>query len=394
MVHARQVRTTRAQVAPDLAALVAHYQRELRLESWRIEAAYVPDLTDASGRAVWGLCAPLADAKVAKIVIRDPATPPDGATAEQALEQVRETVIHELAHLHFAPFGLQAPAEVSAEENAVWAFAEALAKAWGTPDAPLVARGMLAAIDDVRARLVASPSSKELRHMEMDPKLAAEAVGLLASKDAKGALDFLQRFVTAALGGKAEGEPSAEPPAEEPPPEPAPAMGAEPPPEEQPKARAVAGDDAALAFARSALVLSGETDPARALAELARRSRLAVELEEREAKLAADRVKLDVAERGKLVARLVEIGAETPHTSGLASGALCKRLADEPLDELRARVASLGAPRPKVRAASPAGDHGLSAEEIAKCKARGVDPEKYAALRAGINARSAKEISR
>ena len=174
-------------------------------------------------------------------------------------------------------------------------------------------------------------------------------------------------------------------------------MAAEMPPaeEEQPKARAVVADDAAaLAFARSALVLSGHTEPGLALAELTRRSRLAVELEEREAKLARDRAALDAAERGKLVARLVELGAETPHTSGLASGAVCKRLADEPLDELRSRVAALGGQRPRVRAPQGEAPGDLSAEELAKCKARGVDPEKYAALRAGISARSAKETGR
>lgn len=396
VVHARQVSAPRAQSAavsaPDLAALVAHYQRELRLENWRIEATYAPDLADPrSGRPVWGLCFPTGDAKVAKIVIRDPATPPDGETPETALSHVRETVIHELAHLHFAPFGHVAPAEVSAEENAVWAFAEALAKAWGTADETSIARAMVAAIDNVRARVV-GPDPKETRKMDLDPKLAAEAVGLLAAKDAKGALDFVQRFVTAALGGKAE--PSKDLPEEEPPA--APPAAAVPPPaegeEEKPKARVVAGPDPLLAFARSVLALVGDSDPSRALAEVARRTELAGQLEAREAAVARDRAALDAAERGKLVARLVELGAETPHTSGLASGVVVKRLADEPIADLRARVTELaaGAPRARVlRAGTERGAHDLTADELDKCKARGIDPEKYAATVAGIRRRSA-----
>lgn len=378
--------------APDLAALVAHYQRELRLENWRIEATYAPDLADPrSGRPVWGLCFPTGDAKVAKIVIRDPATPPDGETQETALSHVRETVIHELAHLHFAPFGHMAPAEVSAEENAVWAFAEALAKAWGTADEGTIARAMVAAVDNIRARFV-GPDLKETRKMDLDPKLASEAVGLLASKDAKGALDFLQRFVTAALGGKAE--PSKDVPEEVPSPDAAPPAAEVPPPPEEPKAaRVVAGPDPLLAFARSVLALVGDSDPSRALAEVARRTELAGQLEAREAAVARDRAALDAAERGKLVSRLVELGAETPHTSGLAEKKICKRLADEPIAELRARVASLAAsatPRTRVRAHADRIDaNGLTEAEVEKCKAQGVDPEKYAALRAGIRARSA-----
>jgi hypothetical protein len=45
--HARPVaeRAAVAPSAPDLAALVAHYQRELRLLDWRLDVSYAPGFT-------------------------------------------------------------------------------------------------------------------------------------------------------------------------------------------------------------------------------------------------------------------------------------------------------------------------------------------------------------
>ena len=119
---------TSATTAPDLAALAAEWQVLLRLRDWQIDVSYAPDLCDAAGRPVWGLCSPIVDSKTATIIIRDPATPPDGCTVEQAVAQVEETVCHEMAHLWFSPFDNRYPAEIAAEENAVWAFSGALAK--------------------------------------------------------------------------------------------------------------------------------------------------------------------------------------------------------------------------------------------------------------------------
>ena len=143
--------------APDLPALLAHYQRELRLLDWRVSVSYAPDLADAQGRPVWGLCYPVADNKTARIVIRDPATPPPGASIATAASTVEETIVHELLHLHFAAFGNVTPAAVAAEENAVWALSGALVAARGTPREGTIARAMLAGVD--RAAHTLSPEN-------------------------------------------------------------------------------------------------------------------------------------------------------------------------------------------------------------------------------------------
>ncbi|MBL0197626.1 MAG: hypothetical protein IPQ09_26100 [Myxococcales bacterium] len=382
--HARPVAeraAVAAPVAPDLAALVAHYQRELRLLDWRLDVSYAPDLADSRGRPVWGLCYPTVDAKVATIVIRDPATPPDGATAEQAVKQVVETVVHELLHLHFAAFGTSSPAEIAHEEQVVWALAEALIKAKGTPDEAMYARAALVAIDRSTAKVRAA-KAQEKENM-LDPKLALEGLKIITAKDAKGALELLNRLLASALGGEAEAE---EPAAEEP-------AAEEPAAEPMPAARVVVapGEDALAALGRAALALTGVSDPGEAIAEMARRSALAVGVEEREAAVARDRAVLELTERKALVASLVKVGAETPATSGLATGTLVPRLMGEPIAELRARVAAMTAARPVARVVPPTDDaaDGLTPAERAKCKAKGIDPNVYLATRAGIRARNA-----
>jgi hypothetical protein len=137
---------------PDLDGLVTRYQELLRLRDWRIEVAYKPGLSTRDGRPVWGLCYPTVDARVARIEIRDPSTPPAGVSLEDATAQVVETVVHELVHLHFAAFGNTSPAEIAAEEQAVWALAGALVSAHGTTREAPIARAMLAGV--ARARVV------------------------------------------------------------------------------------------------------------------------------------------------------------------------------------------------------------------------------------------------
>ena len=129
---------------PDLAALVTHYQRELRLLDWRVSVSYATDLADSQGRPVWGLCYPVADNKTARIIIRDPSTPPPGATGARAAATVEEALVHEMTHLHFAAFGNVTPAAIAAEEQAVWALSGALVAARGTPREGVIARAMLA----------------------------------------------------------------------------------------------------------------------------------------------------------------------------------------------------------------------------------------------------------
>jgi hypothetical protein len=377
-----------APIAPDLAALVAHYQRELRLLDWRLDVSYAPDLADSRGRPVWGLCYPTVDAKVATIVIRDPSTPPDGATSEQAARQVVETVVHELLHLHFAAFGTSSPAEIAHEEQVVWALAEALINAKDTPAEAMLARAAMVAIDRSTAKVRAA-KAQEKENM-LDPKLALEGLKIVTAKDAKGALDLLGRLLASALGGEVPPDPEDAPP-------PAGDGGADETTEPAPAAAAARvvvappADKSLVVLGRAALALTGVSDPGEAIAEIARRSALAVDLEQREASVARDRAVLELTERKALVASLVKVGAETPATSGLATGTLAPRLMSEPIAELRARVAAMTAARPTAARVVPPTDDPIEAtpEVIAKCKAKGVDPKAYLATRAGIRARNA-----
>lgn len=475
--HARPVAeraAVAAPIAPDLAALVAHYQRELRLLDWRLDVSYAPDLADVKGRQVWGLCYPVPDNKSARIVIRDPSTPPKGATPEQAAAQVVETVVHELTHLHFAPFGNVTPAAIAAEEQAVWALAEALIRAKGTPDEALYARAMLAQIDASKGRASVGPAQNDVTsaigaalraRFPSDGEscqgpwvqdtfassvvyelagvlyevgftfdgttatLGAEPVRVIRSyspapapaapapmsrqvtpksraatatngeDDMASALseDLVKMLIEAAASGDKKLAPLASAVLSEllgvGAPKPAADPAADPPPAaDSPAAARVAPvpaasePDALLAFGRVALALLGKTDPGEAIAEIARRSALAVGVEEREAAVARDREVLELTERKALVANLVTLRAETPHTSGLAVGTLVPRLMAEPIAELRARVVALGGSAPKAPAARvvPGTDplESLSERERAMCAEMKLDPATYAAHKA------------
>lgn len=169
--------------------------------------------------------------------------------------------------------------------------------------------------------------------------------------------------------------------------EPAAAGAAAPAPAEDPSKKE------AMAASRVAMALTGKTDAGEAMAELARRSQVAVDLEAREAKLSQDRAALEGTERRSLVAQLVKLGVELPATAwGDEKGTVpCKRLADEPIAELRARVKVLAAAKPQPRVtppAKPAGELGLTPEQLALCKETGCTPETFAALKNGQKARS------
>ena len=166
-----------------------------------------------------------------------------------------------------------------------------------------------------------------------------------ASGDKK--LAPLASAVLSELLGVGAAKPAGEPPGDAPPPAGAPPAA----PGVAPFAVTGSEPDALLAFGRVALALLGKTDPGEGIAEIARRSALAVDLETREGALARDREVLELTERKALVANLVTLRAETPHTSGLAVGTLVPRLMAEPIAELRARVVALGGSAPKAPAA-------------------------------------------
>ena len=230
----------------------------------------------------------------------------------------------------------------------------------------------------------------------MDKKLVAQAMDVVATDAGKAAIDILKQILIAEAGGEPASDPEPDPGdpnehAEQAAGEPA-EMAADPkdpnaaPAEADPKKK-----DPAMAAASRLLRLTGKASFVEALSTAEGWRASHIEREQELAKLAAERVALEAGERRKLVAELVKLGAETPHTSGLATQTICKRLADEPLDELRARVVALSrrpsgaAPRtPTTATASRSFAVGgatveLSARELSFCAETGAKPEVYAA---------------
>lgn len=121
---------------PDIQALGAEIQRDLRVSDWQVQYLYVRNLRadqfvawaegrEPEGGPVYGLCDRLADNKTATILVRDPSDPlPAGAAAKT----VDAVLTHEITHLHFAPFAVNTQQGILAEENAVWALADEIAR--------------------------------------------------------------------------------------------------------------------------------------------------------------------------------------------------------------------------------------------------------------------------
>ncbi len=215
---------------PDLGALIAYWQKALRLEGWRIQAEYVQNLCASDGSEIYGLCSRVADNRTARIQIRDPETPiADGLDPNAKVEEI---VIHELLHLHFAPFETRSPAEVVAEEQAVWSIAEALYNGKGSGQEGAIVRSMLAlTMKAAPARMAAVAAGKD---RQMDPQLLAMLKAVSASKDPAAGLEALIKELEGA------GSEPAPPSTDMPPPAPAPAAGPKAPGDMPPPAAAAA----------------------------------------------------------------------------------------------------------------------------------------------------------
>lgn len=191
---------------PDLQAEIAYWQDLLRLKDWRVTAEYVPDLCDKQGRPVHGLCSYLEDSKDARIFVRDPSTPiPDDHLTPE--ERVALVCAHEVYHLHFALFGLRAPAEITLEENVVWATSEALLKLRGTPRAEVLARAMRAQVAAVVAARRGAAMPQRSRRMGIDPTILAALKAALTAEDPKTAIEALLSELEAAPASEPASEP-------------------------------------------------------------------------------------------------------------------------------------------------------------------------------------------
>lgn len=193
----------------------------------------------------------------------------------------------------------------------------------------------------------------------------AEALGLGADaniEDVIATIAAMVKKVTDAAGDK---------PAEE-----APAA------EEKPAEEKPVEEEEVKAASQRLCRLSGRGNVADALAEVEvwKASHLAMEADR--VKLAKEREALEASERRRLVAELVKLGAETPATAWSSDRAdkPCKRLAAEPLGELRERVQLLSAARVAPAPKSPSGP--LSDSEQAAIRASNANPDLFVALKA------------
>jgi len=242
----------------------------------------------------------------------------------------------------------------------------------------------------------------------LEPLMAASVAALATENKGMSIEDFLK--VIKALGldqsmslddalKTIKGEaPAADPDAStEDAPPPAGDGGADESTEDPAAAAALAADPAeedknAVAAATSRLTrITGKSTLGGAVEEVEVWRKSHLEIEASRAALAKETAALELGKRKENAIALTALGAETPHTSGLAKGKLCKRLLDEPLDEQTARVVALTAGRKALPALAPpaASDaNGLSEKEIAMCARLKLDPAVYAKTRAGIKARS------
>jgi len=213
----------------------------------------------------------------------------------------------------------------------------------------------------------------------MDPKLIAEALdALIAGDDAKCA-EILKGLIAAEAGTEITEPPGTETPA---------AMAAPVPPEKE--------QAATMAAASLLMRLSGKPTIGESVSEAQAWHRSHLELGAERTKLAQERGVLEASERDgygvEMVARLSEepwrVWEEPLVSTDPAKRKLAEPLASMPIAQLRAHMAKLRVARAgKIAAVPPvpppagAGDHGLSASEMAACSRTGCEPAVYAQLK-------------
>ena len=225
-----------------------------------------------------------------------------------------------------------------------------------------VALCSMPATHDAQALVAAT---KILGKLPMDPEQVKKALEAIKNGDSEAALGLLEAMVASAAGG-------AEPASDEPSPDDAALAEVpdeEPPPEE---------DEAMSALC----ALTGTDSPAAAVAAA---------LEKLTASQKASELAL-AKERQDLVARLVQLRAETPATAweDPKTRLPVKRLADEPLESLKGRVKALSAVRtpaaPEPPSTPAAGELTASQKHFAK----GLTPEQLEVYTARCLARKAQ----
>lgn len=229
----------------------------------------------------------------------------------------------------------------------------------------------------------------------MDPKMVQEALDALIAGDTEKAAELLKGMIASAASGEAPAGESA-------PPDAMAETPAAPPAEDPTKDE----EKAAVAASISRLTrITGKTSIGDAVDEVELWRKSHIELDAEKTNLAKEREALELNKRKENAATLVKLGAETPHTSGLAKGKLVQRLLDEPLAEQTERVKQLLAakggklpetPKPpvvnaelgKTKFETPHGVYELAEREQKICERLKIDPAKYAANRTAMAARN------
>lgn len=239
-----------------------------------------------------------------------------------------------------------------------------------------VAITAIPATHDTPALIAASAINGEC----MDPELLKQAMDALIAGDAEKCMEILKGIITGAAGAEEASEAEVAPVEE---------MAVEAPAEEEKK------EEVAAASARL-LRITARTTFVGALDEVETWRQSHIRLEAREAELAAERAALEYGKRKENAIAFTKLGAETPATTGLNKGKLCKRLLDEPLDEQNTRLAELLASRGGKLPAdpitarretpesggkefkTPLGPYTLSAKQMKFCEETKADPQIYA----------------
>jgi hypothetical protein len=199
----------------------------------------------------------------------------------------------------------------------------------------------------------------------MNPEIVQKLIEAIKGQDDAAALAICEEILAALAGGA--------PPADATPPDPT-----------------AAASDAAPADAPAMAALGREVVRMSKAANAGEAATLIKNVFEAAAKVEGDRVALEQSERRGLVADLVKIGSETPDTAWKRDEAgeigegdkrvPVKRLAEEPIAELRSRVVALKKSRPvNPELKVPSGDapaaitHKLAAE----LKRRGISVEEF-----------------
>lgn len=171
---------------------------------------------------------------------------------------------------------------------------------------------------------------------QMNVEIVKSALDALANGDADAAMGILQEMIAAAASGEEpsaeaepEGEALADPPADE---------------SEEDEEETMADPPASPGGMNvDQLALSSVSAD-----DVATWRASHIELQEMRAKIEAQNKAIENADRERLVADLIRLGAETPATAR-TRGKLAARLASEPVVEMKARVAALS----KTRAPAP-----------------------------------------